>query len=391
MPDKPKLFSDFSPVTKSEWLRKVEKDLKGKPIDSLNWELEEGVRLSPFFHQEDLRDNPIPLSSAQENNDWEIGEYVAVEEIAEANGIALEALNGGAEALGFQLYHPLNAKSLSHLLQDIDLRMISTNFGEMYVDKYPWELLGLVINYAEEKGYDLAEIEGSIDFDPILDWSTPPMEEAVETFKKAAEALPLFKILQINGTYYHAGDLESSRELALITAKFSAYLNQLISAGLPADDIVNGMQVSVSLSTNYFVEIAKIRALKILLGNVAKQYGCKRHFVPQIVAHLAKESQTDNPNTNMIQATTQAMAAVIAGVDRLYVLSANTFTKEPSTSFTRRIARNAQHLLKMEGFMDKVSDPAAGSYYIEKLTSILAERAWTQFQQLETEGAFEIA
>lgn len=389
MSDKSKLFSEFSSATKADWLQKVEKDLKGKPIDSLNWDLEEGVRLSPFFHGEDLEGAPAPITHGQKNtNNWEIGEYVAVEKIEEANARALEALNGGAEALGFQLYHPLDANRLAALLQDIDMRMISTNFGEMYVDKDPAALLELVLDLIQRKNYDPAKMEGSIDFDPILDWSTPPIQQAAATLKKAAEVLPKFKVLQINGTYYHAGDQESSRELALITAKFSAYLSQIGAEGLDADTIIERMQVSLSLSTNYFVEIAKLRALKILLANVSKNYGSKEHFVPQIVAHLAKESQTDNPNTNMIQAATQAMSAVIGGVDRLYILPANAYTKEPGTPFTSRIARNVQHLLKMESFLDKVSDPAAGSYYIEKLTTLLAERAWAQFQDLEAEGAF---
>lgn len=391
MTDKSGLFSDFSPVSKAEWLQKVEKDLKGKSLDSLNWDLEEGIRLTPFFHQEDRIEARPPLLPSDGGNDWEIGAYIPVEDVSSANSRALEALRGGAHALGFELYHPLDAASLRKLLQDIDLRMISANFGEMYAEKHPDHLLGLLIDYSKDKEYVAAELQGSVDFDPILDWSEPPIELAAQTLQKAAGALPAFKVLQINGTHYHSGEEESSRELALITAKFSAYLEQLGTLGLAADSIVRAMQVSLALSKNYFVEIAKLRALKILLANVAKQYGCQRNFIPQLVAHLARESQVDNPNSNMIQATTQAMSAVLGGVDRLYILPANAFTGEPSTAFTRRIARNIQHLLKMESFMQVVSDPAAGSYYIEQLTTILAERAWTQFQALEQEGAFSVS
>jgi len=390
MADMSSLFSDFSPVSKKEWLQKVEKDLKGKPLESLNWDLEAGIRLSPFFHREDRPEARLPLVHQDGKNDWEVGEYIAVKDVPAANSIALEVLAGGANALGFQLFHPLQAKDLSALLEGIDLNMISTNFGEMYAEKHPDQLLDLVINYIKKKEYDATAIEGSIDFDPILDWSEPPMGLAAQSLEKAAESLPSFKVLQINGTHYHAGEEESSRELALITAKFSAYLEQMGKQGLVADSVVGSMQVSVSLSTNYFVEMAKLRALKILLANVARQYGCQRQFVPQIVAHLAKESQVDNPNTNMIQATTQAMSAVIGGVDRLYILPANAFQAESSTPFTRRIARNVQHLLKVESFLQQVSDPAAGSYYLEQLTQILAEQAWTQFQGLEEEGAFRL-
>lgn len=390
MADKSGLFSDFSSVSKAEWLQKVEKDLKGKPFDSLNWDLEEGIRLSPFFHLEDHPEASTPIVPFDGTNDWEIGETIPVETPGEANTLALQALNGGVNALGLELYHPLTEAELGELLKAIDLRMISTNFGEMYADKHPDHLLDLLITFVKNRGYEAEQIEGSIDFDPILDWSEPPIDLAAQTIKKAKEALPKFKVLQINGTYYHAGDEESSRELALITAKFSAYLNQLGQPGLSADEIVATMQVSISLSRNYFVEIAKLRALKILLSNVAKAYGCQEYFVPQIVAHLSKESQVDNPNTNMIQATTQAMSAVMGGVDRLYILPANASKKESATPFTRRIARNIQHLLKTESFLQQVIDPAAGSYYIEELTRLLADKAWTQFQLLEEEGAFGV-
>jgi methylmalonyl-CoA mutase len=391
MADKSGLFSDFSSVSKAEWLQKVQKDLKGKPLESLDWDLEEGIRLSPFFHADDQEGPSAPIVPLDGSNDWEIGETIPVEMSGEANSIAIQALDGGVNALGFELYHPLTAKSLEELLKDIEPGMISINFGEMYAEKHPDHLLDLLIAFVKKNAYGAEQMEGSIDFDPILDWSEPPMELAAQTIKKAGAALPKFKVLQINGTYYHAGDEESSRELALITAKFSAYLDQLRQQGLSADEIVAAMQISVSLSRNYFVEIAKLRALKILLGNVAKAYGCQQHFVPQMVAHLSKESQVDNPNTNMIQATTQAMSAVIGGVDRLYILPANDFKKEPATPFTRRIARNIQHLLKTESFLQQVIDPAVGSYYVEKLTRLLAEKAWTQFQVLEQEGAFSVS
>lgn len=390
MEDKASLFSDFSTYSKKEWLQKVEKDLKGKPLEILNWELEEGISLSPFFHSDDLEALRPPLDRPGAINDWEVGESIHVEDVLEANRTAIEALKGGANALGFELYHPLNANDLTALLQGIDMELISTNFGEMYIEKHPDRLLQLLVDYINEKGYDSTKMEGSIDFDPYLDWSEPPLFQAGKSIQKGAADLPRFKVLQINGTYYHAGEEESSRELALITGKFSAYLEQMMQQGLAPDIIVKAMQVSVSLSKNYFVEIGKLRALKIVLANVARHYGCQQHFVPQVVAHFAKESQVDNPNTNLIQATTQAMSAVLGGVDRLYVLPANAYSGDPASPFTRRMARNIQHILKMESFLHQVIDPAAGSYYIEQITQILAEKAWTQFQLFEKEGAFNL-
>ena len=141
----------------------------------------------------------------------------------------------------------------------------------------------------------------------------------------------------------------------------------------------SNIQFSIAIGKSYFVEIAKIRALKILWANVLKAYGWEATS-PSIEAHLSPSCQSDNPYQNMIAATTQAMSAVLGGVDRLTILPANAAT-EKADDFTRRIARNVQHLLKMEAYFDRVIDPAAGSYYIEQLTEQLAKQAWKVIQQ----------
>ena len=381
------LFVDFAPVSKEEWLKKVEKDLKGRSINELNWVLEHGLELSPFFHADDLPETPSPLST--EGHDWEIGEYIEVHKAIDANQAALEGLNGGVEALGFQLKRSLDREDLNHLLEGIDMRMIATNFGEYYPDKNPMQLIEFVADYIQKNQWNPNEIRGSIDFDPILDWAEPPYAKLAEAIKVCAKDLPRFKVLQVNGIYYHAGAKESTRELAYILAKTSEYLYQLSELGISPSLAAQHMQISVAVSQNYFVEISKLRALRLLLRNLFHAYDIPAHLEAEIVVHMAKDSQDENPNTNMIRATTQAMAAVIGGADRLYVLPANVAQKEAPSAFTKRIARNIQHMLKMESFLNKVTDPAAGSYYIENLTQILAERAWKRFQELEKEGVFK--
>ena len=144
----------------------------------------------------------------------------------------------------------------------------------------------------------------------------------------------------------------------------------------------------MAVSTSFFVDIAKLRALRILWANLLDAYGAGDAPLPLLVAHLARETQADDQHTNMIKAGTQSMAAVIGGADRLYVRPADFFNQEPSSSFTRRIARNVQHILKMESHLDRVGDPGAGSYYIEMLTEKLADAAWREFQELEAKGEF---
>ncbi|MBK7869743.1 MAG: hypothetical protein IPJ74_03185 [Saprospiraceae bacterium] len=202
--------------------------------------------------------------------------------------------------------------------------------------------------------------------------------------------MPHFRIVEVDARRLHSGVERTSQELAYTIAKGSEYLAQLAERGVNLGIANQQMQFAVAISTSYFVEIAKIRALKILWLNVLEAYGATPQF-PFIEVHFAPESQDNNPNTNMIRAATQALSAVVGGADRLYILPANAALGESSTSFTRRIARNVQHLLQMESHTDKVSDAGAGSYYIEKLTNILAEKAWAKFQEIEAQGGYLVA
>lgn len=199
--------------------------------------------------------------------------------------------------------------------------------------------------------------------------------------------MPNFRILQANAQRFHSGPDDSSIELAFTIAKGSEYLARLTALGIPPETVNAHMQFAVSISKSYFVEIAKLRALRLLWANVMKGYGAPG-LAPFVVAHFAEESQDENPNSNMIRASTQAMSAVIGGANRLYVLSSNRALNEPSTAFTRRIARNLQHILKMESHLHQAVDPGAGSFYIEKLTDMLAEQAWDKFRQMEAAGEF---
>jgi len=385
-----KLFEGFSTSSKADWLAKVEKDLKGRPLEDLHWHLGDQLDIDPFAHRSDLQGSTDSLSRSAIANDWEIGEYIAVKDVTVANKIALEGLEGGVQSLGFELYHPMEDGDLNRLLAGIELPMISLNFGERNPDKQPLVLLRQIVALVKERSLNNQMITGSVDFDPMLDWSDPPMDKLAEAIHLIHAELPNYKTVQVNGRYYHAGPQETGRELGYMLAKGNAYLAAMDKLDVPPKVTNAHMQFSVAISTSYFVEIAKIRALRILWLNVLKGYGLEDDQVPEVVGHLARETQDEQMYTNMIRASTQAMSAVIGGVDRLYILPANAALKEEATPFTRRIARNLQHLLKMESHLDKVVDPGAGSYYMEQLTQKLATQAWDVFQKLEAKGAFRI-
>lgn len=381
-------FDAFAQPTKADWLAQLAKDLKGKPLSDLDWQLEERVRLSAVYTAEDLPSPPPTLVHGRTNNAWQIGEYIDVHDAGAANAQALEGLRGGVNAPLFRFFHLPDVAELAVLLADIEPAYISVHFAPHYPDKDPAELFRNLIYYTRQRGVPLADIRGSIDFDPLLDWTSPPWPPLVRLLRFADRYMPQFKVLQINGQVLHTGADDSARELAWMVAKGVAYMAQLAELGVPPS-VTNGhLQFSVAVGKRYFVEIAKIRALKLLWANVLAAYGIEGAALPPIAAHLATESQTDNREYNMISAATQAMSAAIGGADSVFVLPADAATQEQSSSFTRRIARNVQHLLQLESHLDRVADPAAGSYYIETLTQALAASAWAQFQDIEREGGF---
>lgn len=381
------LFSEFPPATKAEWLAKMEKDLKGKPLQELRWQLEEQIALDPFYHPEDMEQPAAPLQGQRQDNNWQTGEYIDVEDVKEANAALLEGLRGGVEAPLLRLHRRLGASQLEQLLDGAKLEFISTNLGEHYTDKAPWELFRHFTALLGKRGADIRAIRGSIDFDPLLDWSEPPIDKLAGLIRHCRESMPLFRPFQINAHRFHSGPDDSAVELAYTIAKGSEYLARLTEHGLSAEAINAQMQFSIAISKSFFVEIAKLRALRLLWANVMKAYGAPQ--APFLAVHFAKETQDDDPNKNMIRASTQAMSAVIGGADQLYVLPSNFGRHEPASAFSRRIARNLQHLLKMESHFHQVIDPGAGSYYIEKLTEKLAAQAWEQFREMEKKGEFK--
>ena len=384
------LLSRFPAQDKEAWARQVEKDLKGRPWTHLRWALEEGLVLDPIYHPDWSVAPRGLLTNPRAGRGWEIGETIEVADFTVANTLAKEALAGGVDSPGFLLLHRPDERQLHQLLEGIDPRGICLNFGEFYPDKAPLALLRLLLDWCRASGYDTKGLRGSIDFDPFLDWTDPPLNELTDAINLCQTEAPGFKILQVNGRYYHAGASETVNELGMMIAKGAEYMACLEESGIPSATTHHFIQFSVALSTDYFVEIAKLRALRILWHNVLKGFDLQSPEPLEIIAHLAPETQDENIYTNMIRAGSQAMAAVIGGADRLYLLPANTSLREAPDPFTRRIARNVQHLLDLEAHLGKVADPSAGSWYIEKLTNLLAEKAWERFLELERNESFRL-
>ena len=383
--DKSLSFDLFSDLSFADWQKKVEKDLKGKSLEDLNWHLSEDLTVPPMFMAEHQISSTRPPRQNMQSNAWEVGEYIRVTDAKATNAQLLDALENGVEAPLLYFTHNPTFEELDTILDGVHLSMISLHLGLYFPKQDPVALVDHLIRLAEARQQPL---KGSLDFDPIVDHGVSLNDLLKTLVNRLEDHLPEFRVLDIDGRPFHEGARSVVRELAYTVAKGAAYIQDLIESGITAEACMKHIQLSTSVGTSYFVEIAKIRALRILWGNVMQVLNVDLALMPPIYCHYALESLDNQENTNMIRSATQAMSAVIGGVDALFAMPANLPQKKDSTAFTRRIARNVQHLLRLESYMEKVVDPAGGSYYIENLTTQFVAKAWEEFLAIEGKGGY---
>ena len=364
------MFSEFQPISKAKWLEKIKQDLKGKPLSDLVLDIG-GAALEPFCHPDDIGALPAPMPA---NGDWEIGEDIDVTvDTNKANRRLIAALENGVNAPRLILHKNISYSSLAVILEGVNIDMISVHFYFKFKNANPLSLLSNFIKFISLKRIEMNSVKASISWEYEKAVSENDIRKLFEKIKLTGINL---KILTVNGEKYYSEN-RVVNELAAMVADGEKKLNQLNSRDFSPAFIHQYIQFSVPVGKNFFLQIAKIRALKICWANVMKAYQISGKL-PTITGYLAAESQSENKNTNMIAATFQAMSAIIGGVDRLTVLPSDLYAGE-SSDFSRRIARNVQHLLKMESGFDRVADPGAGSYYIEKLSELVATKVWEKF------------
>ena len=414
---KEKLFSDFSPVSTQEWMDKITVDLKGADFEKkLVWRTNEGFKVKPFYRQEDLEglktteglpgQYPYIRGIKKDDNTWFIRQDITVNDAAEANSKALDILNKGVDSLGFQIKaKELNAEYLDTLLKDICCECVELNFSTC--QRHTLQLAQLLVAYFQKKGYAPEKLKGSLNFDPIskMMQKGKDVSAVIATGKELVETLaayPHFRCIAVNSVQLNNAGAYIYQELGYALAWGNEYLNQLVEAGVPAALAAKKIKFNFGISSNYFMEIAKFRAARMLWADIVKQYApkcprtdCKNtgadgtcYCACKMVAH----AETSNFNltlfdahVNLLRTQTEAMSAAIAGVNSITVSPFDKAYQTPD-DFSERIARNQQLLLKEESHLNRIVDPAAGSYYIENLTVAIAKQAWDLFLAVEEAG-----
>ena len=400
---KEKLFSDFPSVSTQEWMDKITADLKGADYGKkLVWKTNEGFKVKPFYRQEDLEglktteglpgQFPYIRGNKKDDNTWFIRQDITVEDPAEANAKALDVLNKGVDSLGFKVKaSQLNIEYIRTLLKDICCECVELNFRTC--QRHTQQLAELLDTYFKEKGYDPEKLYGSVNFDPVSKMlqkgkDTSPIISQAKGLVETLAGYPHFQCIAVNSVMLNNSGAYIYQELGYALAWGNEYLNRLVEAGVPVDLAAKKIRFNFGISSNYFMEIAKFRAARMLWADIVKAYNPACDCACKMTAHAETSSfnlTLFDAHVNLLRTQTETMSAAIAGVNSITVTPFDK-TYETPNEFSERIARNQQLLLKEESHMNRIVDPAGGSYYIENLTVAIAQQAWNLFLQVEDEG-----
>ncbi len=399
---KEKLFDMFQGCSYDEWRAKVEADLKGADFNKkLVWRTNEGFNVEPVYRAENIADfktlDSLPgeypfVRGTRDNNDWLIRQEILAETVSEANAVAKEVITKGVTSLGFNV-EIKDASDVAALLDGIDVAAYEINFKTC--PRHALELANALVKYLKDNGLT-DKFYGAVDFNPMrraLKHGTAfpgDIKDMALQLLDAVKDVPELKVLAVDTFMFCNAGAYIFQELGYALAWGAEWMTMLTEAGVKADEVARRIKFNMGVSSNYFMELAKFRSARMLWAQIVEQYkpeskdACKMH----VHAVTSRFNQTIyDAHVNLLRSQTETMSAALAGVDSITTTPFDVPYKKPD-AFSERIARNQQFLLKEESHLDKVVDPAGGSYYVETLTVSLAQEAWKLFLEIEDKGGF---
>ena len=367
------LFDDFDTISSKQWKQKIQFELNGADYNqTLIWNAPEDIQVKPFYHKDEFIGTPNINTKATQ---FRICQNIFVHDLEKSNLRAIDSIKRGAESIRFTIED--EKIEVTKLLRNIPLEEITIYFNLSFLSI---DFVKKIATLAQEKK---AKIYCNLD--PIGqlakegNWFTTQEKTNFDTLNTIAATAPNLSIISINcGLYQNAG-ANMVQQIAYSLAHANEYFNRITTINQP-------IVFEVSVGTNYFFEIAKLRALRLLFNRIAKEYN--HNFDCHIIVSPTKRNKTIYEyNVNMLRTTTECMSAILGGADAIANLSYDALYHKDN-EFGDRIARNQLLVLKHESYFDKVNNPADGSYYIESLTSQLAEKALTLFKDIEANGGF---
>ena len=396
-----KLFDQFPGVSYEEWRAKVEADLKGADFNKkLVWRTNEGFDVQPIYRAEDIADfkttGTLPgefpyVRGTRDNNDWLTRQDIVAADASEANAVALDVLTKGVTSLGFRVE---NADEVAVVLKGIDLAKVEVNISCCVCKAH--DVARALVDCIKAAGAENT-FRGAIDYNPLRKQLVKG-KEGVDVAALTAAAKEMLDIvapvaglrcLNVESLLLGNGGAYIYQELGYALSWGAAWMTALTDAGVVADEVAKRIKFNMCVSSNFFMELAKFRAARMLWAEIVEQYGADKAAAKMMVcAKTSRFNQTIyDAHVNLLRSQTETMSAALAGVDSIVTTPFDEPYKTPD-AFSERIARNQQFLLKEESHLDKVVDPAGGSYYVETLTVNIAKEAWKLFIATEEEGGF---
>lgn len=369
------LFKDFNSVSSKQWKQKIQYDLNGADYnEALIWKSNEDIAVKPFYHSDDFIEYPKSINN--ETSPWKICQSIFVANVEKSNQKAVKAIDRGAESILF--FIPSETVSVDNLLKNIDVTSTQIIF----------ELQFLSENFIKQltNRPDYAQIYIQTDIIGHLAKNGNWYYDIKEDFNKFDTIIKNTSCFNVDTCLYQNAGANMVQQLAYGLAHANEYLNHLDSRIDNPTKQTLKVNFNIAIGNNFFFEIAKLRAFRLLWKTLASEYQIFSDC--HIVATPSKRNKTIyDYNTNMLRTTTECMSAILGGANSICNLPYDSIYHKDN-AFGERISRNQLLILKHESYFDKVSNPADGSYYIEDLTSQLAEKALALFKSIEATGGF---
>ncbi|MGB8845171.1 MAG: methylmalonyl-CoA mutase family protein, partial [Terracidiphilus sp.] len=379
-----RLLEKFPPVSTTEWQAAIARDLKGAdPEKRLTWRTDEGLGVKPFYRAEDLAgltcvdaapgDFPY-RRGARATGEWRIREEIDAADAEEANRMACAAVAAGAEGIACSGFLVESSRELEKLLRGLD--EIPVHF-----ERASEPLLRMLIERRNGAPY-AAQISTGCD-------ALASVEFAAETIMASPAGLTPFTI---HGAAFAEAGATAVEEAGFALAAGVDFLAALVERRVDVNHAAAALEFSFAVGSNYFFEIAKFRAFRMLWARAVESFGGTHEAArARIAARTSRWNKTVyDPHVNILRATTEAMAAVMGGADTVTVTPFDACYEAPNEA-SRRLARNTQLLLKHEACLGRVADAGGGSFALETITDFLAREGWRVFQNIEACGGFRRA
>lgn len=409
-PIKNKLFEEFEPVNINDWEQLIIKDLNGADYDKkLISKTTEGINIKPYYSKEDLEkinfnqylpgNFPFAAGNKTKENDYEIRQDINITDFKADSKKLAEIVSKGANSAGAIIcnFDDISKNDIKEITSLINPEKTRINF---FSGKFALKVLKYIIEISEEEKLNPKEVKISLNFDPLgyktvtggsyTQNTESDFDMMYQMFKLVQNKFPQIKIVNINGIFFRNSGSSAVQETAFILNIANEYIDAMIKRGIQAKDFSQNTMLTLGIGTNYFMEIAKIRAMRLLWSKTMEQWDNTAIENYKIFIH-SKSCEWNKtiytPFVNVLRATTETMSAVIGGTDSVSA-STHDFMYKQTDEFSERIARNIPIILKEESILDKSVDPSAGAYFIESLTNSIAENALELFLKIEKEGGY---